>query len=208
MRVRIEITRGRATGTRPSPGRKLLLSLAIVGAVATAAGVGTYSAFTATTTNAGNTFASGSVAIEDNDGGSTAMLGFSNAKPGDSDTSCIRVRYTGSLASTVKLYATVSGTLPQYLNVVVTRGSSASGFDNCTGFVADSGDYGYGANGIVYSGTLQGFPSSYVAGVTDPDASWTNPEERWYRFAVTLADTEAAKNQTGAATFTWEARNQ
>jgi hypothetical protein len=210
MRIRIEITRGRSStcARRSSRGRKILLSLAVVGSVATAAGLGTYSAFTATTANAGNTFASGSVAIEDNDGGSAAMLGLSNAKPGDSDTSCIRVRYTGSLASTVKLYATVSGTLPQYLNVVVTRGSTASGFDNCTGFVADSGDYGYGANGILYSGTLQGFPSAYAAGVTDPDASWTNSEERWYRFVVTLADNEAAKNQTGAATFSWEARNQ
>ena len=210
MRIDIRITRARpsAPAGRSSRARKLLLSLAVVGAMTAAAGVGTYSAFTATTTNAGNTFAAGSVSIEDNDGGSTPMVGLTNAKPGASDTSCIRVRYTGSLAATVKLYAAVAGTLPQYLNVIVTRGSTASGFDNCSGFLADTGDYGYGPNGIVYSGTLQAFPASYAAGVTDPDTSWTNGEERWYRFVVTLADNDAARSQTGSATFTWEARNQ
>ncbi|MBA2614358.1 MAG: hypothetical protein H0U90_01020 [Actinobacteria bacterium] len=90
MRIRIEITRGGravATGRRRSRASKVLLSLAVVGAVTMAAGVGTYSAFTATTANSGNSFASGSVAIEDNDGGSTAMLGLANAKPNDSDIS-------------------------------------------------------------------------------------------------------------------------
>ena len=71
----------------------------------------------------------------------------------------------------MRLYASVTGTLPQYLNVTVTRGSGAAGFDNCTGFTADAGDYGYGPGGVVYSGTLQAFPSTYAAGIT-----WTDGE--------------------------------
>ena len=209
MSIRIEITRdGRPVGGgRGARVRKVLLSLAVVGAVAAAAGVGTYSAFTATTQNAGNTFASGSVAIEDNDGGSTAMLGLANAKPNDNDTSCIRVRYTGTIASQVKLYAATTGTLPQYLTLTVTRGAGAAGFDNCTGFTSDNGSYGYGANGILYNGSLSAFPTTFAAGITDPDASWTSGEEQWYRFQISLADNDAAKSQTGSATFTWEARS-
>lgn len=74
------------------------------------AGMGAYSSFTGTTSNTGNSFAAGSVILSDNDS-NTAMLALSNAKPGDSDTSCIKVTYTGSLSSTVRIYGTISGTL-------------------------------------------------------------------------------------------------
>ena len=214
MRIRIEITRGGGPPTRGggSTGRvrKILLSLAVLGAVATAAGIGTYSAFTATSTNAGNTFAAGSVAIEDNDGGATAMLNLANAKPGDSDTSCIKVRYTGSLAASVRLLATTAGALPQYLGLTVTRGTDPSpAFDDCGTFAADPTNYIGAGPGVVYSGTLASFP---VAGIADPTAgapeSWTAGEEHVYRFDVSLADDDAAKSQTGSAAFTWEAQNQ
>ena len=52
---------------RMSRGRKALLSLLLVGVIGTVAGVGTYSAFSATTVNPGNTFAAGTVVISDND---------------------------------------------------------------------------------------------------------------------------------------------
>jgi hypothetical protein len=215
MRIRIEVTRGGRPvsvargGSRP---RKILLTLAIIGAVGAAAGVGSYSAYTATTANAGNTFAAGSVAVEDNDS-DAAMLALANAKPGDSDTSCIRVRYTGSLASTVRLYATPSGTLPQYLTLTVTRGTDATPvFDDCVGFTADLTNYIGAGAGVVYSGSLSAFPTTYAAGLVDPTSgtpeSWTTDEEHFYRFAVTLQDNDAAKSQTGSAAFTWEARNE
>ena len=215
MPIRIEITRGgnpAAASRRSGRARKILLTLAVVGGVGVAAGVGSYSAFTATTTNAGNTFASGSVAINDNDGNG-AMLALTNAKPGDSDTSCIRVQYTGSLASTVRLYASLSGTLPQYLTLTVTRGTDPTPlFDDCIGFVADATDYIGAGAGVVYSGDLSAFPTTYAAGLVDPTSgapeSWTNGEEHFYRFAVTLQDNDAAKSQNGTAAFTWEARNQ
>lgn len=215
MRIRIEITRGGAPvrlGRRGNRARKLLLSAAIVGAVASAAGVGTYSAFTATTANSGNTFAAGSVSIADDDSG-TAMLSLANAKPGDSDTSCIRVRYTGSLASTVRMYASVSGTLPQYLTLTVTRGTDPTpSFDDCADFAADATDYVGAGAGVVYSGSLSAFPTSYATGLVDPvtgsSESWTANEEHVYRFTVTLQDVDAAKSQTGSASFTWEARNE
>src|SRR5438093_8912731 len=96
-----------------------------VGVLGTLAGVGTQAAFFSTTANGSDNFAAGTVYLTDNDSGA-AMLSLSNATPGSSDTSCIRVRFDGSLDSTVRLYATVSGNLAQYLNLVVTRGTDSS----------------------------------------------------------------------------------
>lgn len=61
---------------------------------ATLAGVSTWSAFSSTTEDTGNAFASGTVVLADNDTG-TAMLALSNARPGDSDTACIAVTSSG-----------------------------------------------------------------------------------------------------------------
>src|SRR5919205_1280896 len=88
--------------------RKVLGSMVVLGLVGVVAGVGTWSAFTATTANSGNTFAAGTVAIGDNDAAG-AMFSLSGLKPGDSDAGCIQVTYTGSLAANVKLYGTTTG---------------------------------------------------------------------------------------------------
>src|SRR6058998_1719961 len=96
---------------------KLGLSLLVLALIGVAVGVGTWSAFSATTQNSGNSFSAGTVILSDDDSGS-AMLSLANAKPGDSDTSCIVVTYTGSLAATVRLYGTTTGTgLDQYLDM-------------------------------------------------------------------------------------------
>ena len=65
---------------RMSRGRKTLLSLLLVGALGAVAGIGTYSAFSATTVNAGNTFDAGTVVLTDNDA-NTAMYNITDAKP-------------------------------------------------------------------------------------------------------------------------------
>jgi hypothetical protein len=198
--------------TKTAKLRRLLVTLLVLGSLGYVGGVGTYSAFTSTTTNTGNAFAAGSVAIEDNDLNG-AMLSLTNAKPGDTDTSCIRIRFTGSLASTVRMYATLTGTLGQYLTLTVTRGTNPGGFDSCGSFsTAGEGNYlGLGA-GIVYQGNLSAFPATYDTGLVDPTSgtpeSWTTSEEHWYRFVVTLQDNNAAQSLTATAGFTWEARNQ
>lgn len=174
-------------------------------------GRSTFSAFFATTANAGDSYAAGTVYIGDNDAGAT-MLGLSAAKPGDSDTSCLRVTSTGSLDSSVRLYATVSGSLAQYLTLTVTRGTDASpSFDSCAGFTADPTDYNGNGAGVVYRGSLAAFPSAYTAGVVDPKAAtpetWSTNESHSYRFAISLDNNSAAQGLSASATFTWEARN-
>src|SRR6266540_7363745 len=98
--------------------RKLLLTVLVVamtvGVIGMLAGVGVLSAFSSTTSNDGNSFATGTVTIGDNDAGS-AMYSVGNRKPNDSVQSCIKLTYTGTLAADVHLYTTSSfGALGQY----------------------------------------------------------------------------------------------
>lgn len=183
----------------------------VIGVAGLLAGAGSYAVFTATTGNTGNSFTSGTVAIQDNDA-NTAMLALANAKPGDADTSCIRIEYTGSLDSTVRLYGSVSGSLANYVTLTVTRGTDSSpSFDSCANFTPDATNYVGAGNGVVYSGPLSSFPASYAAGIVDPTSgspeTWSQSEAHSYRFVVTLQDDNAAQGLTGNASFTWEARN-
>ena len=192
--------------------RKLLGSAVVLGLIGVVAGVGTFSAFTATTANAGNTFAAGTVVLGDNDSNG-AIFTMSGLKPGSTDSGCIEVAYTGTLASTVRLYGTTGGTgLAPYINLKVTRGTIASPtFDSCTGFSEDATDYISAGAGVIYNGTLDGYADSYAAGLVDPLAgspeSWSTNEKHVYKFEVTVADNNSAQGLTATQTFTWEARN-
>lgn len=191
--------------------RKLLISLIVVGLLSTVTGVGTYAALSATTTNSGNAFSAGTVAIADNDA-DTAMLSLSSAGPGDSDTSCIRVTYSGSLDADVRVYGSSTGSLPAYLTLTVTRGTDPSpSFDSCANFTADGTNYIGAGAGVVYSGLLSAFPGTYAAGIVDPTSgspeTWITNESHSYRFVVTVNNDNGAQGQSGTAAFTWEARN-
>ena len=184
--------------------RKLLASLTLFGLVGVAAGSATFGAFTSATAVSGNRIAAGTVLISDNDAG-TAMLDLSNALPGGSDTSCIKITYAGSLDAEVRLYGTVGGALAPNLNLTVTRGSDSSAFGTCGSFVADPG------GGVLYNGALSGFPANWSGGIVDNLAGtpevWLASEAHAYRFVVTLADVAAAQGQSATASFTWEAQN-
>jgi hypothetical protein len=191
-----------AENDRQKRGRKLLLTLLIVGVVGSIAGIGTFSAFSSTTSNSGNAFAAGTVYITDNDSNS-AMFNVTDAKPG-SVTSCITVTYLGSLDASVKLYgAGFGGALAPYLTVKVEEGSGAAGFGDCTGFTP---------SGTVYNDVaMSSFPTTY-AGATATGGTWTTNQSVDYRFTITLADDN---NANGGASplaannfsFTWEAQN-
>jgi Camelysin metallo-endopeptidase len=181
--------------------RKRMLILVAVGLVsAGVVGTATYAAFSSTTANPGDSFAAGTVYLTDNDSGNR-MFSFTNAKPGNTASSCIAVTYGGTLASTVRLYATVAGSLPPYLSLTVTRGIGAAGFGNCTGFTSTgTGD------GTIYSGTLGAFPSSYASGIVDPQ-SWSTNDVHVYKFDLSFPYDPNAQALAGSADFTWEARN-
>ena len=190
-----------------------LVASAIVVIVTLAVVAWTWSAFSSTTSNSANSAAAGTVVLSDNDSG-TAVFSMNAVKPGDTDAGCIKVTSTGSLASLVKLYGTTTGTgLDPYLTLTVTRGTVSSGsFDDCTGFTADTTNYaGLGA-GVLYSGLLNAFPTSYASGIADPASAsvpevWTNGEVHAYKLMLLANDTNSAQGLSATQTFTWEARN-
>jgi hypothetical protein len=117
---------------------KILGSVLVVGVLGSVSAAGVFGAFSATTQNAGNEISTGSVAIGDNDAGQ-AMFNVTNARPNESWTRCLKVTYTGSLESDVRLYSTGSGGgLSQYLRIKLEQGTSAAAaFPSCEGFVPD-----------------------------------------------------------------------
>jgi hypothetical protein len=192
---------------RMSRGRKTLLSLLLVGALGAVAGIGTYSAFSATTVNAGNTFDAGTVVLTDNDA-NTAMYNITDAKPNDVVVRCIRVTYSGTLPSTVHLYTTTPvNAFGQYVTLSIDKGTmpGATTFPNCTGFSSESN---------IFSGTLSSFAATrtnYGTGANaNPGAAsqWVQNDSVVYQFTLTMQDNVLATGGTsGTHSFTWEAQN-
>jgi hypothetical protein len=159
-------------------------------------------AFSDTTENPGNTWASGDVVLTDDDS-DAAMFSASNLKPGDTEAKCITVTYSGSLDASVKLYAGVAGSgLAQYLDLTVEQGTGG-GFGDCTGFTPDASPK--------YTGTLSGFATAHVNfsngwGSFTP-AGGAPDDTKTYRITYTLQDNNLAQAKNATATFTWEAQN-
>jgi hypothetical protein len=195
--------------------RKLLASLVVCGLTAVAVAAATWSSFSSTTANPSNAFRAGTVAISDND--ADATISASSMAPGASTSGCIQVTYTGSLPADVRQYGSTTGSLAQYLNLTITRGTqSAPSFPSCTGFTPDSTNYVGAGAGVVYSGTLSAFASAYTSfasGLVDAPGSaqtWNANSAHAYKFTISLpsAAPSAAQGLSSTATFSWEAQNQ
>jgi hypothetical protein len=178
----------------------------VVGGVAVSQA--SYSAFSATTENSANNWTAGSVKLDSD--ASTATFTAGNLKPGDNGAKCITVSSTGSLASSVKLYATKATTenaLSSWIDVTITEGSGMGG--DCGTFLPLS------RKTDLYTGTLEAF-----AGKTDfknglattwapADATPKAPVTRTFKIAYTLNSEAPNTTQGGTASvgFTWEAQN-
>jgi len=97
-----------------------------------------YSAFTGTTRNSGNNWATGSVALSDDDSGS-ARFQATGMVPGDHDTKCIKVTANATVPGVVKGYAVNPVLSPQGLQdhiKVSVREGSGGGFGSCADFAS------------------------------------------------------------------------
>ena len=186
--------------------RKLLLTTLVVGATSAVAGLGVFAAFTATTTNTGNSIASGTVTIRDSSAG-VALYTLPNMGPGSTTQRCMRVTYDGSLPSTVRIYRSNTVTNGTAFNLQVERGSGldpvANAFPSCTGFTSAA---------TVFTGALGAFPTTYAAGPDARGAAWAQSDAIDYRFTITVVDdptpnARATVVSSGSHAFTWEARN-
>ncbi len=197
--------------------RKILLSLLLIGAASALAGFGTFSAFSSTTTNSSNSFAAGTVFIDDNDAGGF-MYQVSNQAPGASTERCIKLTYGGTRAADVRLYTPTAsvGAVADYVNLVVEKGTLAGNpaFPGC----GAPGDF-TAEGAAVFTGELDDFVStknSYANGIPafpGVQTQWNQNDTLVYRFTLSLQDDNNANGgatplSTGSHAFTWEARNQ
>jgi len=187
--------------------RKLFITSAVVAVVAALGVFGTFAAFTATTTNTGNQISSGTVKI-DQHAGATTLYNVSNAGGGASTSGCVRVAYTGSLAASVRVYASAGITNGSAFTLLVERGSGLTPSGNsCAGFTPAS---------TLYTGTLGAFATSYATASGQSGkaagAAWALNDTVDYRFTITNPDDPTPNARTtalasGAHSYTFEAQN-
>ena len=188
--------------------RKGLVTLLAVGGLGAVTGLGTFSAFSATTTNSGNNVSSGTVEIHQHTG-ATTLYSATNKGPGQTVQGCVRVTYGGSItASAVKLYVSSGITNGANYNLQIERGSGLTTLDgtmSCAGFTASS---------TAFNNTLNNMPTTYAAGIDGKAsaATWATNDSIDYRFTISVVDDPTANahttaNASGNHTFTWEARS-
>lgn len=157
-------------------------------------------AFSDTTANSSNSFSSGTVVVTDDDTGSS-LFNATSMVNGSPVVNCIQVSYTGDLVpADIKLYATSSGVLDDYLDTTIEVGTGAT-FGSCGGFTPSS---------TIYSGTLDNLSTSHT-GWANGIAVFTaasNPTSVSLRFTVEVQDNASAQGQSASAEFTFEAQNQ
>jgi len=202
-----------AATRRPSRKIATVVSLVAIPAALAVSGLvvaqSSYSAYSATTVNPTSNWATGTVALTDDDA-NTAAFTASNLKPGSTGSRCIVVSSTGTLPASVKLYGTGAATtkaLASNITLNVTQGTGGS-FGSCTGYTPLSTGSG------VYSGTLADFGSTATSFATGA-GSWntagvaTGAETRTYQLTYTVKSDASNDTQGGTAAlgFTWEAQN-
>ena len=188
---------------------RMLLALIATALIGIVSGHATFAAFTRTTANADNTYAAGTVTLGDNDG-ATVMWDVANQSPTSAPiVRCIRVTYTGSLPSSVRLYTTTAASgLDPHLNITVEKGSMpvATTFPNCGGFASEAT--------ISPVGTLEAFKTASggwangIPAFPGVQTQWNAGDSLVYRFTVQMQNVFAAQGLTGLTTFTWEAHNR
>lgn len=187
-----------------SKKQKLLMTTLVLGLAAALGGFGVFAAFSNTTSNPGNSFAAGTVTIEDNDGDAALFSNAAKQKPGDYDR-CIQVKYTGSLDATVKLYSSLITGTGSDLNLTINKGTGTAA--NCSDFTS---------SGVVWGpDTLANFRaghSDFTNGLAvNPGAAtkWVTNDQVTFRFRITVPDANSAQGKVvDPFTLTWEAQNQ
>jgi hypothetical protein len=179
------------------PKRTLAALTVVLAAVGVAVGSG--ADFTATSANPSNTFASGTLSIDNSKEG-VAVFTPSNMRPGGpTQTGMVDIKNTGSLAGTFSLSrtnltddATVPAVLSSKINLVV---KDCGLWVGTTAPTCDAGDPDK------YTGTLAAFSTAAALG------SYAAGDKHRYEFAATLDSSadDAYQGDNASARFQWDA---
>ena len=172
---------------------------------------GSNAAFSATTDNTGDAWATGNLVLTNNGGGTvyagttSALFTESNLKPGNTGFKCITVQSSGSLAGNLRLFrgaitGTNSAALAAVLDVTVDAVAVAASTNvaaNCTGYTGGSG-------GALYNGILNTMPSTYAAASGLAVAGGT--QRVAYRIGWTLNASagNSVQSSNAVASLMWE----
>lgn len=201
---------------RHSLPKRTLASLLLIGTLGVVSSLGIFGGFGTTTQNSGNQVTAGNVSIG-NDASGQADIYMTNAKPGDSQTSCVKITYTGSINAIVHVYADTAalGSLAPYVDLVVKQGTQpTSSFPSCSGFISFDNDLA--PTGVVFAGTVSQIPfiHDYATGVPlapGPSAlGWTEGQSIVLEVTATLDSATPSSLQsatTGPFTLIAEAHD-
>jgi hypothetical protein len=156
-----------------------------------------YAAFSDTTENTGNTWASGKVEISDDRAGA-ALFTASDIAPGQTDAKCITVESNSTVDSTVKMYtkdSTTPNPLSDQLQMTVTTAATGTACDD----VQSTPDF---------SGSLSDLmqQTDHGSGIGSWDTG-TTTSSRVVKIGWRLPDTadNTAQDSAAQTTFVWEA---
>ena len=174
---------------------------------------GSYAAFSATTVDTNNAWATANLNLTNNGGTGTysaatsATFGGNNLKPGDSGTTCLTVKSVGTSAGTLAMYesalADSSPSLGAQIKLTVTQAVTATDvLANCATFPAS------GVTTVVSNQPLSTFPTTFATAVgTTPIATGTVLEAYkvvWTFVSAGTPTDSLVMGKTVTAGFTWE----
>ena len=172
---------------------------------------GSNAAFSATTDNTNDTWATGNMVLTNNGGGTSyagstaALFNEGNLKPGDTGVKCITVHSAGSLAGNLRLYrGSITGTNSAALAAVIDVTVDAVAVSAATNVQANCTGYTGGTSGAVFTGTLNGMPTTY-AGATGTAVAG-GAQRVVYRIGWTINATagNGVQSSSAIANLNWE----
>jgi hypothetical protein len=117
---------------------------------------------------------------------------------------CTVLTNEGPQPADVTLFGTAStADLSPWLHLELVRGTLPPGgaAGDCSGFSADPADYGSGAPGVVFQGTLDTLPDAST-GIADP-TRWAVGEQHAYLLRVHYTGQNAQMGKTTVQSFNW-----
>lgn len=173
--------------------REVLIVVALLGVGLASGGAGTWAKWAAATENGGNVVRTGTVALTDDDNGSSVFV-FAGITPGAQPSRCVLVRNAGTASVSVELYGTVTGELKDHMTIRVTRGQQGR---TCAS---------PGTATELYNGELSLFPNSTGTPIA-PAPVWQPADQYPYIFELVLRNDPAAQGKTASVGMTWKAKS-
>jgi hypothetical protein len=202
------------TSTNDRRQRRMLRAAAPLAALLVAALLvwqGSNAAFSATTDNTGDAWATGNLVLTNNGGGTvyagttSALFTETNLKPGNTGFKCITVQSGGSLAGNLRLYrGAVTGTNSAALSAVLDVTLDAVAVSSSTNVQANCTGYTGGSSGALYNGTLDAMPTTYAGASGMAVAGGTQRVAFRIGWTLNSGAGNSIQSSSAAADLMWE----